>query len=208
MNEKEDVAVEAQPAVLAEKSIEAARPSEAFNRMLQQETPGLLRLARRLLFDPEEARDLVQDALLKAYLSLESFRWECSLKTWVTRILINLGLKRLRRRKLSAKVAAWFKPAGRFQEALFCWGPHPAATPEEEASLKEQAGQLQEALEKLSPRQRAVLLLRYMEGMSVQEIADAMQIGPGTVKTHLVRAVRQVRTTGIRMHREVKDEDL
>jgi len=200
--------VAAESAVLAEKPIEATSPTEAFNRLLQQETQHLLRLARRLLYDPEEARDLVQDTLLRAYLSLDSFRWECSLKTWVTRILINQGLKKLRRRKLSAKVASWFKPGGPNQEVLGSWGPRPAATPEQEASLKEQAGFLQQALEKLSPKQRAVLLLRYMEGMSVQEIADTLQIGPGTVKTHLVRAVRQVRSAKIRMHREVEDENL
>ena len=200
--------MEAQPAVLANKSIEAAQPSEAFNRLLQQETQSLLRLARQLLYDPEEARDLVQDALLKAYLSLDGFRWECSLKTWVTRILINLGLKRIRRRKLSAKVASWFKSTGQTRNVPGTWGPRPAATPEQEASRKEQAGQLQKAREKLSPRQRTELLLRYMEGMSVQEIADTMQIGPGTVKTHLVRAIRQVRSANIRMHREVNDENL
>lgn len=200
--------MEAQPAVLVDKSIEAAQPAEEFNRLLQKDIQGLLRLARQLLYDPEEARDLVQDALLRAYLSLDSFRWECSLKTWVTRILINLGLKRLRRRKLSAKVASWFKSAGQTREVPANWGPRPAATPEQEISLKEQAGQLQKALEQLSPKQRAVLLLRYMEGMSVQEIADTMGIGAGTVKTHLVRAVRQVRCANTRMHREVKDEDL
>jgi RNA polymerase sigma-70 factor (ECF subfamily) len=208
MDRDEEVAVEAQPAVLVNKSIEVSRPSEAFDRLLQKEIPGLLRLARQLLFDPEEARDLVQDALLKAYLSLDGFRGECSLKTWVTRILINLGLKRLRRRKLSAKVASWFRAAGQSQDLPGSWGPRPSVTPEQEASLKEQAGQLQKSIKKLSPQQRAVLLLRYMEGMSVREIAETMGIGPGTVKTHLVRAVRQVRSASIRMHREVNDEDL
>jgi RNA polymerase sigma-70 factor (ECF subfamily) len=208
MDRDQEAGVAAQSAVLADDSIEATGPTEAFNRLLQEETPHLLRLARRLLYDPEEARDLVQDTLLRAYLSLDSFRWECSLKTWVTRILVNQGLKKLRRRKLSKRVASWLKPDGPNQEFLGSWGPRPAATPEQEASLKEQAGFLQQALDKLSPRQRAVLLLRYMEGMSVQEIADTMQIGPGTVKTHLVRAVRQIRSADIRMHREVNNEDL
>jgi RNA polymerase sigma-70 factor (ECF subfamily) len=208
MDRDQEAGVAAQSAVLADNSIEATKPTEAFNRLLQEETPHLLRLARRLLYDPEEARDLVQDALLRAYLSLDSFRWECSLKTWVTRILVNQGLKKLRRRKLSKKVAAWFKSGSQAQDAPGNWGPRPAATPEQEASLKEQAGLLQQALEKLSPKQRAVLLLRYLEGMSVQEIANTMQIGPGTVKTHLVRAVRQIRSANIHMHREVNNEDL
>jgi len=208
MDRNQEAGVAAQSAVLADKTIEATRPTEAFNRLVQQETPHLLRLARRLLYDPEEARDLVQDTLLRAYLSLDGFRWECSLKTWVTRILVNLGLKKLRRRKLSSRVASWLKPGGPNLEVLGSWGPRPAATPEQEASLKEQAGLLQEVLEKLSPKQRAVLLLRYLEGMSVQEIADTLQIGPGTVKTHLVRAVRQVRSANVQMHREVSDEDL
>lgn len=198
----------AQSAVLADKPIEATGPTEAFNRLVQQETEHLLRLARRLLYDPEEARDLVQDALLRAYLSLDSFRWECSLKTWVTRILVNQGLKKIRRRKLTAKVTSWFKFGSPGRETPGSWGPRPAATPEQEASLKEQVGLLQQALEKLSPKQRAVLLLRYMEGMSVQEIADTMQIGPGTVKTHLVRAVRQIRSANINLQQEVSHENL
>jgi RNA polymerase sigma-70 factor (ECF subfamily) len=194
MDRDEEVAVEAQPAVLATRLIEAANPSEAFQRLLQRETGSLLRLARHLIYDREEARDLVQDTLLRAYLSLDSFRWECSLKTWVTRILINQGLKRLRRRKLSTRVASWFKTAGQSRE--------------EQASLKEQAGQLQLAMEKLSPKQRTVLLLRYLEGMSVQEIAETMEIGPGTVKTHLARAIRQIRSSNSRTQREVNHENL
>ena len=79
----------AQSAVLADKPMETTRPGEAFNQLVQQETPHLLRLARRLLYDPEEARDLVQDTLLRAYLSLDSFRWECSLKTWSNFLKLN-----------------------------------------------------------------------------------------------------------------------
>jgi RNA polymerase sigma-70 factor (ECF subfamily) len=208
MDRDEEVAVEAQPAVLATRLIEAANPSEAFQRLLQRETGSLLRLARHLIYDREEARDLVQDTLLRAYLSLDSFRWECSLKTWVTRILINQGLKRLRRRKLSTRVASWFKTAGQSRDVPGNWAPRPSATPEEQASLKEQAGQLQLAMEKLSPKQRTVLLLRYLEGMSVQEIAETMEIGPGTVKTHLARAIRQIRSSNSRTQREVNHENL
>jgi RNA polymerase sigma-70 factor (ECF subfamily) len=165
-----------------------------FEHLLHNETDSLLRLAFRLLGNQADAQDLVQESLLKAHQSLASFRGEASLKSWVYRIVVNQGLKKLRRRKLVKKVADWIRPhQGSNNTDFLSWGNYQTADPEESASLKQQVFKLQSALEKLSPRQRAVFTLRYLQEYSIADIAQIMGISPGTVKTHLVRAVHQVR---------------
>jgi RNA polymerase sigma-70 factor (ECF subfamily) len=166
--------------------------AQAFERFLATEADSVLRLARRLLGDEEAARDLAQDALLRAHRALAGFRGQSSLKTWVLRITVNEGLKRIRRRKLKDLVTGWFG-AGAGQQAPPGYGLTRADNPERLAGLHQQAQALAAALDSLPARQRAVLVLRYLEGMGLDEIAATMGIGPGTVKTHLVRAVRRVR---------------
>jgi len=173
-------------------AMQARGPARAFEEFLAAETGLVLRVARRLTGDPEEARDLAQDALLKAHQNLEGFRWDCSLKTWVLRITVNEGIKRLRRRRLKERVTGWFS-SGSGSQAPAGYGLARAPSPEKSAGLRQQARTLERALSKLPARQRTVLVLRYLEGMGVGEIAETMGVGPGTVKTHLVRALRRVR---------------
>ena len=164
-----------------------------FDKFLVEEAGTVLRVARRLLGDEEEARDLAQDALLKAHQSLARFRGESSLKTWVMRITVNEGLKRIRRRRLKDKVASWFR-SGASGAAGASYGLARAMSPEKIAGLAEQVEILARVLDRLPAQQRAVLVLRYMEGLGIREIAETLGVGPGTVKTHLVRAVRRVRS--------------
>lgn len=185
--------MDGQPGVLEYSAEARPAPPElaaAFRRLLEEQTGPLLGLARQLLRDGEEARDLVQDALLRAHLSLDSFRGECALQTWVRRIVVNLALKRLRRRRLRERVASWLHLG---KDPV--WNPAAAADPEQEASLRQDMIRLEKAVRALSPKQQAVLVLRHQEGLSIAEIAEAMEIGEGTVKTHLVRAVRQIRSS-------------
>jgi RNA polymerase sigma-70 factor, ECF subfamily len=196
-------------AAIIEPAIQTSDSQAAFTHLLASEAGTFFRLARRLVGDDEAARDLVQDGLLRAHLSLKNFRWECSLKNWVIKIIVNQGLKKLRRRKLKKKVAGWFQldkesaPSG-----PAAWGANLAVNPEKAAALKEQAQALHLALEKLSARQRTVVVLRYLQQMSIAEISEVTGIGPGTVKTHLVRALRQIRASGANFSSEVSDESL
>jgi RNA polymerase sigma-70 factor (ECF subfamily) len=162
----------------------------AFQAFLAEGTGSVLRVARRLMGDEEAARDLSQDALLKAHQRLATFRGEASLKTWVIRITVNEGLKRLRRRRLKDRVTGWLR-AGQAPPAGY--GLARPASPEREAGLREQMEILVRVMDQLPARQRTVLVLRYLEGLGIEEIAEVLGVGPGTVKTHLVRAVRRVR---------------
>ena len=158
---------------------------EAFQQLLDQELPALLGFAKRMMGQEADAHDLLQDALLQAYQALPWFRAESGLKHWVLRILIHEGIKKARRRRLFSTVASWFKGGAGRAAALF--GLSPADTPEQQAGDRQQGGVAAGGLGIwLSARQRAVIVLRYLEGMSVEEIARAMGTCNGMVKTHLV----------------------
>lgn len=179
--------------LLSDKVVTRDEARAAFEEFVRLETSSMLRLAGMLLRNQEEARDLVQDAQIRAFVSLDSFRWESSLKTWVTRIMINQGLKKLRHRKVRDRVASWFRSGKTSDYPAPAFGSNSGLDPEQAAVHGERIQVLHQALKDLSPRQQTVLVLRFLAGRSVSDIAELMGIGPGTVKTHLVRAVRQVR---------------
>lgn len=161
-----------------------------FEQFVSTESDALLRLARRVLRDPEEARDLVQDALWKAYRSLERFRGDSSMKSWVWRITVNEGIKRLRSRNRWKRVSDWLGLGQRYSME-----PEEKATPlpDQQVEHKKQLQAIEQVLAQLPDRQRMVVVLRYFEELSVEEIGSTLGIAPGTVKTHLIRAVRQMR---------------
>jgi RNA polymerase sigma-70 factor (ECF subfamily) len=153
-----------------------------FEALVRSEAETVLRLARRLLGEPDEAQDLAQDALLKAWRALPTFRGEASLRTWLLRIVLHEGLKRIRHRRVVDRVLGWLR------------APVPrGADPESLAGQGEQVRILARALEALPARQRAVVTLHHLEGLTLPEIAQLLEVEPGTVKTHLVRGLARVR---------------
>jgi RNA polymerase sigma-70 factor (ECF subfamily) len=164
--------------------------ARAFTELLEGQTGAVLGLARRLLGDGDEARDLAQDALLRAHRALPGFRGDSSLKTWVLRIVVHEGLKRLRRRRLKDRVHAWL---GGQPGAAPGYGLSAVPGPEELTRAAEERARLARALGVLPARQRAAVVLRYLEGLGVPEVAEVMGLGQGSVKTHLVRALRRLR---------------
>lgn len=174
---------------------------DEFKDFLRTDIKAVIAFARRLMRDEEAGRDLAQDALVKAFKNLDGFRAEASLKTWVMKITVNEGFKRLRRRRLKNKVTAWFMDSEGNQPRGY--GLNRARSPEHKAGLSEQARLLNEAMQTLPHRQRAVVMLRFVDGLSVAEIAQITGVGQGTVKTHLVRALRKIRSMAEKAKREV-----
>jgi RNA polymerase sigma factor (sigma-70 family) len=162
-----------------------------FNRFLEEETAALLSFARRLVGNPDEARDLAQEALAEAYENLSSFEGRSGLKHWVWRILIHRGMRRWRRKRFFDSVRSWLGKRPGAEPAGF--GLESGEDPEHLVERRERVGRLMRAMSKLTARQRTVVLLRHAEGMSLEEIARLLETGPGTVKTHLVRAMRRLR---------------
>jgi RNA polymerase sigma-70 factor (ECF subfamily) len=158
---------------------EAARD---FDALLAAEQGGLLRLARRLVWDGEEARDLVQAALADAYEKRHTLRDAKAGPAWLRRILVSRAVGYLRRRRLWSVV----------REALDL-GPAPVPSPEEHFAGAERWHALGRALRTLPAQQATAFTLRYLEGLELDAIAEAMGIGRGTVRIHLYRALKKLK---------------
>lgn len=152
-----------------------ARAFEALVRANQD------RIYRHLLYmtgSRDEALELAQDTFIKAWTALPSWRPDAQFRTWLFRIASNVALDALRRRK-----TVEFVPLPEDYDVT-------AAAPGPEAQLeaRQQVAALDVALTRLTEEHREVLLLREVEGMSYGELADALDIDEGTVKSRLARA--------------------
>jgi RNA polymerase sigma-70 factor, ECF subfamily len=181
--------VELSDAELVRRCIE--RDAAAVRELTRRYNQRLYRIARSILGDAADAEDAVQDVYLKAFGSLEHFRGEAAVGTWLTRIAINEALGRARRRR---PTIAW-EPSS---EATL--HPHmlyhsPSASPDPEMSMAHQEMQslLERSIDALPEPLRLVFVARFVEGLSVEETADLLAIRPETVKTRAHRARRRLK---------------
>jgi RNA polymerase sigma-70 factor (ECF subfamily) len=165
--------------------------AHAFERLVAIHEGMVFNLAARLLGDLEEARDLSQEVFLQVYRQLARFEGRSALRTWIYRIVVNQcrnrqrsWRRRARERSLPLEALAASSLEPRIAETS---GPY------EQARLRERAERLQEALERLSFEHRAVLLLREVESLSCEEVAVALGLPEGTVKSRLARAREALR---------------
>jgi RNA polymerase sigma-70 factor (ECF subfamily) len=162
----------------------------AFRELVERTQGRAFGLALRVLRDEEVARDVVQDAYLKAYGSLDRFEGRSSFYTWLYRIVMNLCLDRKRRERSSRRV-------DRNEEALAeaAADPESISEPEPQRALEraELRGQLARAIALLPEDARRTLELREIDGLSYQEIAECLGVPKGTVMSRLHHARRRVR---------------
>lgn len=144
-----------------------AGDESAFAELVRAWLPAAYRVARQITRDPAEAEDAVQEAFLRAHRALHRFDPARPFGPWILTIAARRALTRARRRRRDAPLEA-------------------AAAAAEPAAPRE-AG-LSDALDELSPADRAILVLKYKEGLSVSEIARALDIGEPAVKVRLFRA--------------------
>jgi len=161
---------------------------EAFEQLVARFHADIYGLLYRLLGDREEARDATQETFLKVYRAIGRFRGECGLRTWLYRIALNQAANchRWWRRNGDRLVSIDALREGTdppLSETLV--DPH--ADPEQRAIAREEERLLTEALGRIRPVFRVALLLRDVEGLSYEEIADALQISLGTVKSRIAR---------------------
>jgi RNA polymerase sigma-70 factor (ECF subfamily) len=142
--------------------------------------------------DREEARDLTQDAFIKAYKNLHRFRLESSFYTWLYRIAMNVAIDHLRKMKKRKHEAFDENVAARDSDGLLS-AAHDRTNPGKALDRKELHDQIYDALDLLSPDHRQVVLLREVEGLTYQEISDTMGIPEGTVMSRLFYARRKLR---------------
>ncbi len=156
--------------------VRAARSGDraAFGALVRQHESTVLRVARRLLMDAHDAQDAAQDVFVRLYDHLDRFDERRPLTPWLYRITVNVC--RTHARKRSRRTAAE-------QEAV-----RDAALHRSEAGATEAADWLERGLARLSPRERAALVLRDLEGLTATEAAKAMRCAPVTVRTLAARA--------------------
>lgn len=169
-------------AVITEPQLEARVLSLDFDALVLAEQASLLRVARRLVWDGEEARDLVQAALADAYEKRHTLKDSKAGPAWLRRILVSRAMSLLRRRRLWNLV----------RETLDL-GPSSQPSPEERFAGAERWKAFGRALRTLPAQQATAFSLRYLEGLDLDAIADAMNIERGTVRIHLYRALRKLK---------------
>ena len=166
----------------------------AFARLVALHEGMVFNLAARLLGDAEEARDLSQEVFLQVFRTLGRFEGRSSLRTWIYRIVVNQCRNRQRwwrRRKRDRALP--LQDLTEAQEARLSDGEHSGNGPLQELERRDRARAVQAALSALSFDHRAVLMLREVEGLSCEEIATALSLPSGTVKSRLARAREALR---------------
>jgi RNA polymerase sigma-70 factor (ECF subfamily) len=165
-----------------------AGSEEAFDWLLAQYAPGVFRLAHRILNDPADAADAVQEVFLKVFRSITEFHGDSSLKTWIYRIALNTAANqnrwwhRHKEQEFSLDAQESWEGSSKFSPADAARGPF------ESLLSREQQEIVQKAMARLPECSRTVLVLREMEDLSYEEIAEILHVSLGTVKSRLARA--------------------
>ncbi|OWW04875.1 RNA polymerase subunit sigma [Rhizobium sp. R72] len=169
-----------------------ARDRQAFRAIMTTHNQRLFRLARSILRDDGEAEDVVQEAYMRAFANLERFRGESSLGTWLSRIVINEALGRLRKKR---RAAINVNSAEQGSGATILQFPvdDSSSDPERTMAQRQILQLVEQATDALPDTYRTVFVARVIEGLSVEETAHLLGLRAETVKTRLHRARRLVR---------------
>lgn len=168
--------------MVAPELVRAAREGdrEALVTLLRQIETHVYRTAYYLLDNEQDAQDAAQEALIRIYQKISSYEEKAKFQTWVQRIVTNVCIDKFRRAKETVSVE---------EHALFFPSDQDV---EREVLSKDTARDVRAAIRRLPEQQRAVVILRYMQDFSYQEIASSLDLPINTVKSHLFRARQQL----------------
>ena len=170
----------------------AARDDAAFDLLVARYQGRAYRLAWSLLRNAEDARDVSQDAFIRVWEAADRFRGDARFSTWFYRILVNRCLDHKRRgRWWTRLVARDDDPAADVSAVERQPAPGPDAG--DQVSAAQTMARLWDAVQRLSPQQRAAVILHAQEQLSIAEIADVLRVAEPTVRVHLHRAVAALR---------------
>ena len=168
-----------------------ARDGAAVRAIMQANNRKLYRLARGILRNDAEAEDVVQEAYVRAFTHLESFRGDSSLSTWLSRIAMNEALGRLRRQRPAVDLDAL--PPGKLEAEIIQFPLAASEDPEKSMAQREIQAVVEHAVDELPEAFRLVFITRVIEGMNVEETAEILGLKPETVKSRLHRARTMLR---------------
>jgi RNA polymerase sigma-70 factor (ECF subfamily) len=154
----------------------------------------VLRIAMNLLRSPEDARDIYQEAFLRVYKNLHGFRFDCSFHTWLYRIVTNICLDHLRKRKVRREESTVVDtPEGPFDRMEQLAEAGASADPERHTWNRQLQRKISSALEGLSPRERMVFELRHYQGLRLRNIGEILGTSEEAAKNCLFRATQKMR---------------
>lgn len=156
--------------------------AEAFRQLVEAYQTPAYRLAARMC-GPDSAEDVTQEAFLAAWRALPEFRGDCRFSTWLYRLVSNAAIDCLRREKKH-------RDTGDVDDLEL---PDGGPSPQEQAERSDTRDAVRRALDRLSPEHRQVLLLRFMQELDYGEIARALDVSEGTVKSRINRAKSKLR---------------
>jgi RNA polymerase sigma-70 factor (ECF subfamily) len=177
--------------------IRAAQKGErsAFDSLVRRYDRSVLRLALHMLGNEQDAQDVHQEAFIKAYRHLSNFRFECSFYTWLYRIVTNLCLDQLRRRKSRREDPSTALDSQGDEMDLLAnlTDGRASANPARELERKTMHAAIQDALDELTPRERTVFELKHYQGLKLRTIGEMLSTTEETAKNTLFRATRKLR---------------
>jgi len=175
-------------------SLEALRTGDRaeFARLMEAYSGVIYRLGLKMLDDPQDAEDVLQETFIKAFRNLKNFDGRSSLSTWLYRIATNEALMLIRKRKnVPLSIDEPLEGEAEIEEPIqiMDW----CCMPEEEMMSSEARKYMDQAIEQLSPSLRAVFVLRDIEGLSTEETSSVLNLSEAAVKTRLSRARLRLR---------------
>ena len=167
---------------------------DAFEQLVRSYDQNVLRMALNLLHSQEDARDVYQEAFLRVYRNLPKFRFDCSFSTWLYRIVANLCLDQIRKRKVRKEEgAAVDTPSGEIDRFQFVQERRADVDPQRQLLSAEVNSRIQEVLSRLTPRERIVFEMRHFQGMKLKAIGESLGVTEEAAKNCLFRATQKMR---------------
>jgi RNA polymerase sigma-70 factor (ECF subfamily) len=180
-------------AAIAENNADIAADAgrQSFDELVTVHRPRIFRFALACLRDRDAAETVTQDCFMRAYQAWGGFRGESSVQTWLTRIVLNL----IRDATKSQRFQFWKRAHATavLADVNGNYIPDGGSSAEDRISAKQHVAAVWKAVDHLSPSQRTVFLLHFMEEMDIAEIEAITGIANATIRVHLSRAVREIR---------------
>ncbi len=170
--------------------------TDSFGELVLRYQDRLFHVANRVVTNPDDALDVVQDTFVSAYQSLASFKGDAEFFTWLYRIAFNTAISAKRRKRPTISLDAGASSANREKTHETGIDPEDRAAdvaPDAAMERAEDERQLAMAIAKLSPEHRGVLLMKDIDGLKYEDIAEAMRVPIGTVRSRLHRARLELR---------------
>ena len=168
---------------------------DAFEQLIRAYDQSVLRLAMNLLRSPEDARDVYQEAFLRVYRNLHSFRFDCSFHTWLYRIVTNICLDQLRKRKVRKEESTVVETSDGPIDRMDTFEEEGAESDPERSMWNGQLKlRIDGALQDLTPRERMVFELKHYHGLKLRTVGEMLNTTEETAKNTLFRATQKLRS--------------